>query len=638
MNDSPPNHHPDLPIVIEGSADSPSKPTNSEAPSAEESIRMAFTDWHGKTAHPWQVDACKEIVKRHVEAPPNNQMLRPLLLVRSTGGGKSAVRDVSGFLVGGITLTIVPLLSLAADQTSKILRLSLDRQLFNRFHVFNLDVLRSKPLNEELRNHLEQLPNNPSCKTTVSLFSSPQKISTDPLWQKTIAECCRKGTLRLIGIDECHLYAAHGLEFRDEFGHLRKCFFNLAERNTTQPIPVLFMTATASSSMVSDLEHLTGMSFHPTDDMIWPNCHSGVHRRNIFLNLSFKDTPIRLIKAKLVKTCRAPGGRKLITYSNSRKAIIRLHQHSRLALNLLGIQKDLLLVHGNMYREQKFHHTDMFIGQPLLDECPTTGLSLRFDPVAFFATAAATSSGLDCPEVDKVIYHGFPPTIEDFLQCSGRCGRSSQAHPGNSSFTMVVSLNSLIALMTRIFLIPKFEQLKASDTDNASTNEQSQSTHSPSPSPTSLTLSPEALAWRQWDKVLQVLAIVSIDNGKCIHYQLESLMLNPYCPASCDLSASCEGARWRCCTPRISTPFDCRIDKERLKEYFVSIFITNKLASSKLCLHRDCFLNQLLNFETMGNKGKPIKNFHKAVFRVKTVQTARPRTKALLIKCFAAGI
>ena len=170
--------------------------------SLQEAVISAFTDWHGKTARHWQVDACKEVIKRHIE-PPTQDLLRPLLLVRSTGGGKSAVRDISGFMCGGITITIVPLLSLAADQTSKLSQLSLGQDLSHRLNVFNLDVLRSAHLNNELRDKLQALPKESS--TTVSLFSSPQKITNDPLWQQTIAKCCKQGTLRLIAVDECHL-------------------------------------------------------------------------------------------------------------------------------------------------------------------------------------------------------------------------------------------------------------------------------------------------------------------------------------------------------------------------------------------------------------------------------------------------
>ena len=341
-------------------------------PLLEQAILLSFTDWHGKTARPWQVNACGEVIKRHTLQPTFPPILRPLLLVRATGGGKSAVRDVAGFLCGGISITIVPLLSLAADQTSKLTQLSLSQTLHHCLQVFNLDVIRSKKLNTVLRNHLEQMTNTDASKKRVFLFSSPQKITSNPQWQETLSRCCDNGSLRLLAIDECHLYASHGMEFRAEFGELRKCLFKTLTRQSKIPIPVLFMTATASPAMVDDLQTLTGLRFDVKEDLIWPHRHSGVHRRNIFLDISFKDTALRRIKAELVNTCKSTTTHKLIVYSNSRKAIQNLYHKCRAELNRLGIQKDIIMVHGTMFREQKFHHTDLFVGKPLLDESPTT--------------------------------------------------------------------------------------------------------------------------------------------------------------------------------------------------------------------------------------------------------------------------
>ena len=44
----------------------------------------------------------------------------PLLFVKATGGGKSLVRDIHSVMFRGVSLTIVPLLALGADQTSKV--------------------------------------------------------------------------------------------------------------------------------------------------------------------------------------------------------------------------------------------------------------------------------------------------------------------------------------------------------------------------------------------------------------------------------------------------------------------------------------------------------------------------------------
>ena len=47
---------------------------------------------------------------------------RPLFLVNPTGGGKSLIRDTLAVILRGVHLCIVPLLSLAADQTLKVLQ------------------------------------------------------------------------------------------------------------------------------------------------------------------------------------------------------------------------------------------------------------------------------------------------------------------------------------------------------------------------------------------------------------------------------------------------------------------------------------------------------------------------------------
>ena len=603
-----PTHLMDLP-GLEPNASNPS--------TLQEAINSAFHGWHGKTARPWQVGACEQLLHRHVHPLPSVP-LRPMLLVRSTGGGKSAVRDVCGILTGGITITIVPLLSLSADQTSKLVTLSSSQGLDRHLKVFNLDVLRSKTINDFLRSKLESLSSD--SRIRVTLFTSPQKLTKDTSWQKTLQTCFRRGSIRFIAVDECHLYASHGLEFRQEFGDLKEILFNMAKRNTTIPIPILFMTATASDEMVNDVELLTGLTFDKTNDFMWPHHHSGVHRRNIFISFVFQDSPLRHIKRELIKTSRTADGRKLMVYSNSRKAIINLYGNCRNELNIKRIEKDLVLVHGNMYREQKFHNTDLFVGKPLVEQCPTTGRTLRFDPVGYFATAGATSSGIDCHEVDQVLFHGFPQSTEDFLQCSGRCGRSPTATYKTSRFTILASLNSMVSLLTRIFIIPKYEASKAAATNEANANS------TDTTAPTTALLSQEALSKRQWERARCVMSLLCIDDGRCVHFALEQLMLNPNKSSICDLHTSCGGACWRCATPRISTPLDAPINVQTFKKYLLRMFITEKLPPSKLLLHNDVFLNEMLAFDTPGPDGKTVKCFPKAVLGITSKASVRQRS------------
>ena len=72
----------------------------------------------GKTPYAWQQKVIAHLCCMQI--PQSSIAPAPVLLVRPTGGGKSAVRDVSSILSGGFSLTITPLLSLGADQEEKI--------------------------------------------------------------------------------------------------------------------------------------------------------------------------------------------------------------------------------------------------------------------------------------------------------------------------------------------------------------------------------------------------------------------------------------------------------------------------------------------------------------------------------------
>ena len=102
----------------------------------EEAVVCNFIDNHGYRPYGWQIDSTKHIVAIATQPPQSSPT--PVLLCHTTGGGKSSVRDAAALTIGGVCLTIVPLLSLAADQTTKILHL---KKTNNRISVYNLDDL-----------------------------------------------------------------------------------------------------------------------------------------------------------------------------------------------------------------------------------------------------------------------------------------------------------------------------------------------------------------------------------------------------------------------------------------------------------------------------------------------------------------
>ena len=75
-------------------------------------VKECFLEERGLPPHDWQIDTVCHILEMafHGVAASNQSGPEPILLVRSTGGGRSAARDVAGLLCGGSVVTNVPLL------------------------------------------------------------------------------------------------------------------------------------------------------------------------------------------------------------------------------------------------------------------------------------------------------------------------------------------------------------------------------------------------------------------------------------------------------------------------------------------------------------------------------------------------
>jgi hypothetical protein len=135
-------------------------------------ISYTFTQNHGYPPYDWQSSSTKRLLQVAAKVPTRSPTL--IVLSQPTGGGKSSVRDVVGLMIGGVILTIVPLLGLSADQKTKLLAIKVkDPQ---RVHAYNLDELQDKATNAALRQELESY--NPESNGTDFVFTSRKNLPT----------------------------------------------------------------------------------------------------------------------------------------------------------------------------------------------------------------------------------------------------------------------------------------------------------------------------------------------------------------------------------------------------------------------------------------------------------------------------
>jgi superfamily II DNA helicase RecQ len=329
-------------------------------------ISTTFTQNHGYMPYDWQSSSTKRLLQVAAKAPTRSPTL--VVLSQPTGGGKSSVRDVVGLMIGGIILTIVPLLGLSADQKTKLLAIKLKDP--HRVHAYNLDELQDSATNTALRQELESY--DPESNGTVFVFTSPQKLANSRPWQTTLWRLIAKDSIRLVCIDEAHLYASFGVEFRSEFYALHAILFEQLKlkRPKNINVPVLLMTATASQSMINDITALSGVHLTNTNNVIWPNDVKRMSRRNVGIHISFDDQgALRKIKSVLNQMFSTGiQSDKMIVYTNSLKRSKMLKKLIKRHLIQMEFNDvDVVLVHGKLFKEQKFHNTDTMVGPDLSD-------------------------------------------------------------------------------------------------------------------------------------------------------------------------------------------------------------------------------------------------------------------------------
>ena len=181
-----------------------------------------------------------------------------ILFIQPTGGGKLLVCDVHSVLCCGVLLTIVPVLSLGADQRKKVIdKASQSRGCIISIHLD--DIKNPDAVNEIIKCTLLL---RDETQNTVLLFASLQVIVYKLYWKIFLKDLLTQKLLRLVMVDEIQLFVNYGLSSRHQFSILSNTLFSWLKVNTyTTKITVLFMTATCTDDMFNQLQTLTGLFF-----------------------------------------------------------------------------------------------------------------------------------------------------------------------------------------------------------------------------------------------------------------------------------------------------------------------------------------------------------------------------------------
>ena len=119
-----------------------------------------------------------------------------------------------------VVLIIEETLALAADQKSKV---GQARNNYGPVLAYQLDSIKRPNLIEKLKNKLDSLTK--TTNVTIFLYSSPECLLREP-WKSMVIGLINRQVLKLVCVDEVHLFVMFGVTFRKEFTLLKSSFLN----------------------------------------------------------------------------------------------------------------------------------------------------------------------------------------------------------------------------------------------------------------------------------------------------------------------------------------------------------------------------------------------------------------------------
>jgi ATP-dependent DNA helicase RecQ len=297
---------------------------------------------------------------------------RDALVVAPTGGGKSAVYQVPGTLLGGPTVVVSPLLALQQDQIAALR----DREDAALAAV----RLSSAEGAAQRREAIERLHSG----RVEYVFVTPEQLA-DP--EKLAA--IRAARPSLIAVDEAHCISAWGYDFRPDYLQLGR-----AIRELGHP-PVAALTATASPPVREDI--IARLGLRDAELVV-----AGLDRPNLFLEAVQcvdEDQRWQRLRARLAES--PPPG---VVYVPTRRTA------EELAGRLAGDGLPAVAYHGGMTTRERTARHEAF----LADEVPV------------MVATSAFGMGIDKPNIRWVDHVSLPDSPDSYMQEIGRAGRDGE--------------------------------------------------------------------------------------------------------------------------------------------------------------------------------------------------------------------
>ena len=366
-----------------------------------------------------------------------------MYLIRKMGEGKSIVLTGASSLLGGVTISLVPLLGLGADQVNKY------NKRYSGFEAYHVDEFRdtyAKPLLERLDKYTY------SEVTSVLLYVSPSSLRNESIWYSKLKQLAKRGAISAVCVDECHSvvhdHDSFRPEFKDAIHSINELLSISKSHHPSRHIPILVMSATFRIPDQVVFNMLIGRFPNIVD---WGK----MDKNNVGLRCFICGDPLYSFQRDWREQVMAnPSGQSLI-YSNSaaqcegpilrrlRKAFASLPQEIK---DAVGDVKFFAFT-GSCGVMLKTYLMEAF--------CTVTNDSTQADgfklpKILAMACTSAANCGVSSRSCDSCYRVGPPPNLYDLFQELGRVDRGLDAEHGEHFYRIYLNVPTYLSLWLRI--------------------------------------------------------------------------------------------------------------------------------------------------------------------------------------------
>jgi len=313
--------------------------------------------------HYWNFSKFKPEQESIIEAVLANEDCIALL---PTGGGKSICFQIPALIREGICIVISPLIALMQDQVNTL----------------NAKGIKAMALTSGFSyDDIDRMLDNCIYGNYKFLYISPERLQQDLVQQRI-----KQMNVNLIAVDEAHCISQWGHDFRPAYRDIKSL------RTLHPSVNVIGLTASATSKVIEDISEQL--------DCIDPQIFKTSFRRaNLaYLSLECEDKLFRTVQVLKKYTGTS------IIYVRNRKATLEISRY----LNKIGISSGYY--HGGLSSKEK--ETQF-------------GLWASNSNQVMVATNAF-GMGIDKANVQTVIHHNLPESLESYYQEAGRAGRNGE--------------------------------------------------------------------------------------------------------------------------------------------------------------------------------------------------------------------